>query len=158
MGEQSGEGSRATHEGRDKQYPVAVIVSVFINGDAIKLDKPSSELSGQLGKFLDSSVRSRCVPNCPFPRTASQTFSLSGVDVAESDNGSASEQAEASTKIKYVVQRNLEHILGICAIPLRQQFLEGQQQSSPEHFTPAAMTCGDVSAYRVCLSAIFFAF
>ncbi|KXH48869.1 hypothetical protein CNYM01_04885 [Colletotrichum nymphaeae SA-01] len=53
--------------------------------------------------------------------------------------------------IDFVVRRNLEHILSVCAIPVENPSVEGGTVAF-------ALTCGDMSMHRVCSSASFFAF
>ncbi|KAK1992783.1 hypothetical protein LX36DRAFT_731693 [Colletotrichum falcatum] len=53
--------------------------------------------------------------------------------------------------IDYIVRRNLEHILSVCAIPVEGTRLGGET-------VRVALTCGDISGHRVCSSASFFAF
>ncbi|KAF2108502.1 hypothetical protein BDV96DRAFT_652751 [Lophiotrema nucula] len=64
--------------------------------------------------------------------------------------------------IEFVVRRNLEQILSVCSIPLKQPLLEQdgiQQKSSVSgEITAVALTCGDISGHRICTSASFFAF
>ncbi|KAF5523655.1 hypothetical protein CGCA056_v004233 [Colletotrichum aenigma] len=53
--------------------------------------------------------------------------------------------------IDFVARRKLEHILSVCAIPLRDPEEEGD-------IVPVALTCGDTSGHRVSSPASFFAF
>ncbi|KAK1963129.1 hypothetical protein LY78DRAFT_642002 [Colletotrichum sublineola] len=53
--------------------------------------------------------------------------------------------------IDFVVRRNLEHILSVCAVPVEGSLLGGETLR-------VALTCGDMSGHRVCSSASFFAF
>jgi hypothetical protein len=166
-------------EERDKQYAVAVIVSLFIDGEAIRWREPTpfeGKCNGNNQVEIVTAYRMILLPNSRVKWTNflipayaadlntslqidSQAFSLSGVNVAEDKKDNASERDEQHAKIKYVVRRNLEHILGVCAIPVKEPLLDEQQKSSsPEHLTPIALTCGDISTHRVCLSASFFAF
>ncbi|PVH69762.1 hypothetical protein DL98DRAFT_598382 [Cadophora sp. DSE1049] len=177
----------------DEQDAAAVIVSVFINGEAIQWDgphiqppdgpPPSNEWSEILhaGSRIEivTAYRMILLPKSTagwksflirpeeanvdaFMRTAAASFkpfSLSGIDAANC----ASESTYQN--IEFAVRRNLEHILSVCAIPLRGPPLErenpAQQHSSQsafEELVPVALTCGDISAHRICPSASFFAF
>ncbi|KAF2675989.1 hypothetical protein K458DRAFT_492750 [Lentithecium fluviatile CBS 122367] len=74
-----------------------------------------------------------------------------------------------SDHIGFVVNRHLEHILSVCAIPV-QPVEDEKPQTSTEtmaptneaetsrKYAPIALTCGDISGHRVSTSASFFAF
>ena len=49
--------------------------------------------------------------------------------------------------IDFLVRRNLEHILSVCAIPVRTAL------SAEEEVPPIAITCGDIAGHRVSSSA-----
>ncbi|KAF4812302.1 hypothetical protein CGCSCA5_v009306 [Colletotrichum siamense] len=53
--------------------------------------------------------------------------------------------------IDFVARRKLEHILSVCAVPLR-------DPKKPGEIVPIALTCGDMSGHRVSSPASFFAF
>jgi hypothetical protein len=54
--------------------------------------------------------------------------------------------------LDYATRRNLEHILSVCAIPVPlEPVWDNPKVVEPE---PAiALTCGDMSGHRVCISA-----
>lgn len=69
----------------------------------------------------------------------------------------------SAAHIEFFLRRHLEHILSVCAIPLREELLitseldkdePGEKSSSAsEDVVPVAFTCGDMSMHRVCTSA-----
>ena len=59
--------------------------------------------------------------------------------------------------LDYSTRRNLEHILSVCAIPVPQGHVWDYDNTSVldrlEVAEPVALTCGDMSGHRVCISA-----
>jgi hypothetical protein len=56
--------------------------------------------------------------------------------------------------LDYATRRNLEHILSVCAIPVPPGHVWDYDNMKPEVAEPAiALTCGDMSGHRVCISA-----
>ncbi|KAF7902725.1 hypothetical protein EAF00_002628 [Botryotinia globosa] len=55
------------------------------------------------------------------------------------------------SNLDFIFQRHLEHLLTVCAIPIT-SYLGSNNTSA------VALTCGDISAHRICTSASFFAF
>ncbi|KAJ4387730.1 hypothetical protein N0V93_008329 [Gnomoniopsis smithogilvyi] len=73
-------------------------------------------------------------------------------------------KSSPESHIEFVTWRHLEHILGVCAIPLvtprlwEDPFKVEIPENMPGDVVPIALTCGDLSGHRICHSASFFAF
>ncbi|KAF7942167.1 hypothetical protein EAE99_000217 [Botrytis elliptica] len=158
---------------------IGVILSVFIDGVAVKFDSneewtltvkgnqttefvvayklvySKSEISNDWKQFLvaaDEADISRLLLN-EFESTRYRPIPLFSVG-ASMPNISPRESI-AWDKIKsnfdFIFQRHLEHLLTVCAIPITS--CQGSIDTSA-----VALTCGDVSAHRICISASLFAF
>lgn len=62
--------------------------------------------------------------------------------------------------IEFTARRNLEHILGVCAIPvavnLSGENAEGSVWENLGNVQPIALTCGDLSGHRICTSSSLY--
>lgn len=62
--------------------------------------------------------------------------------------------------IEFTVRRNLEHILGVCAIPVAVSVsewdVEGSVWEKLRDVQPIALTCGDLSGHRICTSSSLY--
>lgn len=62
--------------------------------------------------------------------------------------------------IEFTTRRNLEHILGVCAIPVAVsvsgEVAEGTVWEKLRDVQPIALTCGDLSGHRICTSASLY--
>lgn len=60
--------------------------------------------------------------------------------------------------IEFTVRRNLEHILGVCAVPVSVfgENAEGLVWEKLRDVQPIAMTCGDLSGHRICTSSSLY--
>lgn len=54
--------------------------------------------------------------------------------------------------LNFIIRRNLEHILSVCSIPMRQFPIVGSQVPS-DGDAQIALTCGDISGHRITSSA-----
>lgn len=67
--------------------------------------------------------------------------------------------SSAKRHIEFMVWRNLEHILSVCAVPITVSLAETKEEDTKElnldwdKIEPIALTCGDMSGHRVCTSA-----
>ncbi|KAG6362407.1 hypothetical protein INS49_010637 [Diaporthe citri] len=64
--------------------------------------------------------------------------------------------------IEFAARRNLEHILGVCAIPVSvhvsEETAKGVIWQKLCDVEPIALSCGDLSGHRICTRSSFFAF
>lgn len=64
--------------------------------------------------------------------------------------------------IEFSVRRNLEHILGVCAIPVTvhvsREVAEGQIWEKLRDVEAIALSCGDLSGHRVCTTSSLYVF
>lgn len=62
--------------------------------------------------------------------------------------------------IEFMARRNLEHILGVCAIPVAVNVsgenAEGSVWEKLRDVQPIALTCGDLSGHRICTSSSLY--
>lgn len=62
--------------------------------------------------------------------------------------------------IEFTARRNLEHILGVCAIPVAvsvsEENAEGSVWEKVRDVQPIALTCGDMSGHRICTSSTLY--
>ncbi|KAF7911108.1 uncharacterized protein EAF01_002616 [Botrytis porri] len=158
---------------------IGVIVSVFIDGVAIKFGSDeewnltiesnqttevvvaykliysTAEVSKDWKQFLvkaDKANVSRLLSN-EFDLTQYRSLSLFSVGEFISDVSPKESTAWDALKsnFDFIFQRHLEHLLTVCAIPVT------SCQGSIN--TPVvALTCGDISTHRFCVSASLFAF
>jgi len=66
----------------------------------------------------------------------------------------------ADQRMDFIIRRNLEHILSVCMIPAGGSRTKGASDDSisttgsgSEVRRPLALTCGDISGHRICISA-----
>ncbi|KAF7888255.1 uncharacterized protein EAF02_002796 [Botrytis sinoallii] len=171
--------STKTGETRPMDNSIGVIVSVFIDGVAVKFHSNeewnltveieqtkevfvayklvylTSEILNDWKQFLVEADKAN-VNNLllkEFESTQYRPIQLSSLRDSI-PNVSASETTawdKIKSNLDFIFQRHLEHILNVCTIPIT------SYQGSND--TPAvALTCGDMSAHRICTSASFFAF
>ncbi|TGO58878.1 hypothetical protein BCON_0050g00090 [Botryotinia convoluta] len=158
---------------------IGVIVSVFIDGVAnkfgsndewnltvesnqttevviaYKLIYSTTEVSKDWKRFLveaDKANVSRLLSN-EFELTQHRSISLFSVGGFISDVSPKESTAWDALKsnFDFIFQRHLEHLLTVCAIPIT--------SCQGSNTTPAvALTCGEISTHRFCVSASLFAF
>lgn len=62
--------------------------------------------------------------------------------------------------IEFAVRRNLEHILGVCAIPVTvhvsEEIAEGVIWQKLRGVQPIALSCGDLSGHRICTTSSLY--
>ncbi|KAI9648345.1 hypothetical protein NHQ30_002978 [Ciborinia camelliae] len=158
---------------------IGVIVSVFVNGVAIRFNSPEDwlliteanqttevivayklihsmpEVSKDWKRFLVEADKTNVnnLLSAEFDKTQYRPIHLFSFERSISNVSAGESQAWEGIKnnLDFVIQRHLEHILTVCAIPIATR--QGKSD------TPAvALTCGDISAHRICISASFFTF
>lgn len=172
--ELSQDDSTNTEEARPMDNSIGVVVSVFIDGVAMKFHSneewnltikikqtievvvaykliySTSEVSKDWKRFLvaaDEADVSKLLLN---EFESIQYRSMSLFSVGKSTSNVSSGESEAWDKMKinfdFILQRHLEHLLSVCAVPIT-----SLQCSS--NMSAVALTCGDISAHRICVSA-----
>ncbi|OTB01046.1 hypothetical protein M426DRAFT_266674 [Hypoxylon sp. CI-4A] len=117
-----------------------------------------------VNKFLRNTPFSTFYTCMAGNKTQSHNAANSQQDMMKNDgnpSGIPKDHSSPRDHIEFVIRRNLEHILSVCSIPLRQPKLEieGPDVTRPSsNLAPVALTCGDMSGHRICISASFFAF
>ncbi|KAM0319836.1 hypothetical protein ACHAO8_000878 [Botrytis cinerea] len=166
--------STKTEEARPMYNSIGVVVSVFIDGVAIKFHSKegwnltvktkqtkevvvaykliysTSEASKDWKRFLVNADEAN-VNNLLFNEFKSTQYRpLRLFSLGDSMPNVSANKTAAWNKIKinldFVFQRHLEHLLTVCAIPI------SSHKSSNNTFA-VALTCGDISSHRICVSA-----
>ncbi|TGO30641.1 hypothetical protein BPAE_0004g00990 [Botrytis paeoniae] len=171
--------STNTGETRLMDNSIGVIVSVFIDGVAMKFHSneewnltvgikqtkeivvayklvySTSEVSNDWKQFLVEADKAN-VDNLllkEFKSTQYRPIPL--FSLGDSIPNVSASETMAWNKIKsnldFIFQRHLEYLLTVCTIPITSYL-------SSNNMSAVALTCGDISAHRICTSASLFAF
>ena len=135
---------------------VGLVIGFFVNGEARKLEdfrkrewhtvEPGECLELVAGYKLVL-LRSKMLDWKPLIVSAADV----DIDLFLSERSSS---YVISADLDYASRRNLEHILSVCAIPVPPGHVWDYDNMKPKVAEPAiALTCGDMSGHRVCISA-----
>lgn len=147
---------------------VALAVSIFVNGKAQELEqrdedfyatKPGQKFTVDSSEPLQITVAYRlllCEKDCDgddFPITQD---SLHCMHKMLRESSFTELKLSNDIHMNFVMQRNLEHILSVCSIPVPHKCGKGCQSQQPcpkEKEKAIALTCGDMSGHRIVTSA-----
>ncbi|KAI9734210.1 MAG: hypothetical protein M1834_002311 [Cirrosporium novae-zelandiae] len=163
-------GFPAAKEDGDNSTPVGAVVGVFKNGNSLKLESPGDE--GSISILKECSLKAfesleltvayklQHIPPISLPWRDSVLQSRD-VDVdkiiKDSQTGLPNWAPRNDEKLGWYLRRNLEHILSVCSIPLKEDN-DSFVKNTNSPVAPVALTCGDFGDHRICMSGSFFAF
>lgn len=151
----------------DTPESVALIMAMFFNGKPQKIAK-EGKLAVSKEDILDSNGRGRITMAYRLQLMLTQSMewesSLIRTSVCHIDDVLRASKYESfdltennQSNLNFVMKRNMEHILSVCAIPISNKpiGLDPASPSIPETRTEKriALTCGDLSGHRISTSA-----
>ncbi|TGO56750.1 hypothetical protein BOTNAR_0216g00050 [Botryotinia narcissicola] len=148
--------STNTGETRPMDNSIGVLVSVFIDEIkqtreivvAYKLVYSTSEISNDWKQFLVEADKANVDKLLLKEFKSTQYRPISLFSLGESNVSPRESIAwdKINSNLDFIFQRHLEHLLTVCAIPIT-SYLGSNDTSA------VALTCGDISAHRICTSA-----
>ncbi|KAF2998215.1 hypothetical protein E8E13_005175 [Curvularia kusanoi] len=163
-----------THDGTKNFVPVALAVSIFVNGVPQMLamneqsewrnipciEPPGRVLEVEENRPLQITVAYRVLPNEGFLNSTTspiRPMHLHAMHKMLETTSFTTLNLSNDSHMNFVMLRNLEHILSVCSIPSPRTCNDGTQcQGWMEE--QLALTCGDMAGHRIVTSASFFAF
>lgn len=169
-GQQTEDNTAASGPIEDFPEAICVVMALFIDGVARKL-VPDSENDQILHKYrVPKQTRSTLTAAYKFfvgssRPTAWQSLMIPAADIdvkkiLTSDlyvTASAFRPFSQEPKLDFIFQRNLEHILSVCSIPIRTEIgLDIEDDTKPGTEPCIALTCGDIAGHRVSISGSLY--